>query len=131
MSIADIPDFSPCKTVTEINLETAPSHTAEVVAKCSGISGLKLIRLITSQVDPATITALLSFKNLEVLSLNDCKFTPDTFAALPQLKGLKMLKELNLKNSGIPPVDLKALQKALPKATIREQQTHGPSHTKS
>lgn len=121
MSPADIPDFNASKALTEVHLENSPTPAAEVVAKCNGITGMKIFKLVFTQIDPATITALLSFKNLEVLSLNDCKFTPDAFTALPQLKALKNLKELNLKNSGIPPADLAALKRALPKTLIRNQ----------
>ncbi|MBK8037449.1 MAG: hypothetical protein IPK22_09985 [Verrucomicrobiaceae bacterium] len=121
MTVADIPDFSPCKTVTEINLDNTPAPAAEVVGKFSGITGLKIYKLSHTEIDPPTIAHLLSFKGLEVLSLNECKFAPEAFAALQQLKALKTLKELNFKNSGIPPADLKALQKALGKVTIRDK----------
>lgn len=119
MSIADIPDFAPCKAVTEINLDNTPSPAAEVVSKCAGITGMKIFKLGHTQIEVTTITALLSFKNLEVLSLNDSTFTTEAFSALQQLKAIKTLKELNLKVSGIPAAELQALQKALPRCVIR------------
>jgi hypothetical protein len=121
MTVADIPDFSPCKTVTEINLDNTPAPATEVVGKCSGIAGLKIYKLSHTQVEPATIAQLLSFKELEVLSLNECRFSPEAFSSLQDLKALKSFKELNIKNSGISADNLKALKKALPKCVIREK----------
>lgn len=119
MSIADIPDFNTCKALTEINLDNVPTPAGEIVAKCSGIAGVKIFKLGKTQVEAATVTALLSFRDLEVLSLNDCKFTPEAFDSLQQLKAIRNLRELNLKNSGIPLADLTALKKALPSRVIR------------
>jgi len=80
---------------------------------------VKIFKLGKTQVEAATVTALLSLKDLEVLSLNDCKFTPEAFGSLQQLKAIRNLRELNLKNSGIPLADLTALKKALPNRVIR------------
>ncbi len=115
VAISDLPDFAQCKAVTEIGLDNVPSPAAEVVSKCIGIAGIKIFKLGRAQIEPITINLLLGFKNLEVVSLNGSRFGPEAFTALQQLKALKSLKEVNLKNSGITDADFKALQKALPK----------------
>lgn len=120
-ALADLPDFSKCKTLTDISLDNVPEPAAEVVAKCTSLSGMKIFKFGYAEVEPATIAQLLSFKELEVLSLNECRFSPEAFSSLQDLKALKSFKELNIKNSGISADDLKALKKALPKCVIREK----------
>ncbi len=121
IGLADLPDFSKCKTLTDISLDNAPQPAAEVVAKCTSLSGMKIFKFGYTQIEAATIAQLLSFKELEVLSLNECRFSPEAFGSFQELKALKSFKELNIKNSGISADDLKALKKALPKCVIREK----------
>lgn len=77
---------------------------------------LKSLDLLDAAITDKAVPTLLLFKKLEELSLAGTKFTDK---GVPELAPLEKLKTLKLQNTAVTRKGIDAIEKALPKLTVR------------